>query len=59
NSPHAVRAAKKLVHEVAGKEISVEMIANTVRHIAEIRASDEGREGVRAFLEKRKPNWLV
>ena len=59
NSPHAVRAVKKLVHEVAGKEISAEMIANTVRHIAEIRASDEGREGVRAFLEKRKPNWLL
>ncbi len=30
----------------------------TVEGIADIRASDEGKEGVRAFLEKRKPNWL-
>jgi methylglutaconyl-CoA hydratase len=33
------------------------LIADTVERIAEIRASDEGREGVKAFLEKRKPNW--
>lgn len=59
NSPHAVRAAKKLVREVGGRDISAELIANTVRQIAEIRASDEGREGVRAFLEKRQPNWLA
>lgn len=59
NSPHAVRAAKKLVREVGGRDISAELIANTVRQIAEIRASDEGREGVRAFLEKRQANWLA
>ena len=34
-------------------------IAATVEGIADIRASDEGREGVQSFLQKRKPGWLV
>jgi methylglutaconyl-CoA hydratase len=57
-SPNAVREAKKLVRDVAGAPLSVELIADTAERIAAIRASDEGREGVRSFLEKRKPNWL-
>lgn len=58
NSPNAVKQAKNLVREVGGREISTTLIAGTVKGIAQIRASDEGREGVRSFLEKRKPNWL-
>ena len=58
NSPNAVAQAKVLVREVGGREITAELIASTVEGIATIRASDEGREGVRSFLEKRKPNWL-
>lgn len=58
NSPHAVRQAKRLVREVAGAPLSDSLIAATVEGIAQIRASDEGREGVRSFLEKRKPGWL-
>lgn len=58
NSPNAVRQAKRLVREVSGRPISSVLIADTVEGIAQIRASDEGREGVSAFLEKRKPNWL-
>ena len=58
NSPHAVRQAKALVREVGGREITPALIASTVQGIAQIRASDEGRDGVRSFLEKRKPNWL-
>ncbi len=58
NSPNAVRQAKTLVREVGGREITAELIAGTVQEIAQIRASDEGREGVRSFLEKRKPDWL-
>ncbi len=58
NSPNAVRQAKTLVREVGGREISASLIASTVKGIAQIRASDEGREGVRSFLEKRKPDWL-
>ncbi|MGV8897692.1 MAG: enoyl-CoA hydratase/isomerase family protein [Burkholderiaceae bacterium] len=59
NSPNAVRQAKRLVREVGGKSISSILIADTVEGIAQIRASDEGREGVSAFLEKRKPSWLM
>ncbi len=59
NSPNAVRQAKRLVREVGGKSISSILIADTVEGIAQIRASDEGREGVSAFLEKRKPAWLI
>jgi methylglutaconyl-CoA hydratase len=48
--PHAVRWAKRLVHERPdGPE--------TARWIAERRTSDEGQEGLRAFLEKRPPSW--
>ncbi|MFT3812644.1 MAG: enoyl-CoA hydratase/isomerase family protein [Acidovorax sp.] len=57
-SPNAVRACKKLVRDVAGREIDAALIAATVEGIADIRASAEGREGVQAFLQKRKPSWL-
>ena len=56
--PAAVKACKRLVHDVAGHDITPALAQRTVEGIADIRASDEGREGVRAFLEKRKPNWL-
>jgi methylglutaconyl-CoA hydratase len=57
-SPHAVKEAKRLVHDVAGMALTDDLVADTVERIADIRASDEGREGVRSFLEKRKPGWL-
>ena len=57
-SPNAVREAKKLVRDIAGAPLNAELIADTAERIAAIRASDEGREGVRSFLEKRKPGWL-
>ena len=59
NSPNAVKQAKKLVQDVASREITPTLVAATVEGIAQIRASDEGREGVRSFLEKRKPAWLL
>ena len=58
NGPMAVRACKTLVHDVAGRAIDASLRAETARRIADIRASAEGREGVQAFLTKRKPNWL-
>ncbi len=59
NGPAAVKACKKLVQDVAEQEITKSLIAMTVEAIADIRASEEGREGVRSFLEKRKPSWLI
>ena len=56
--PAAVRACKRLVLDMAEREISEQLIAATVESIATIRASSEGKEGVQAFLNKRKPNWL-
>ncbi len=59
NSPNAVKVCKKLVQDVAGEEIGQPLIAKTVQGIADIRSSAEGREGVSAFLGKRKPSWLA
>ncbi|MHB1198274.1 MAG: enoyl-CoA hydratase/isomerase family protein [Polaromonas sp.] len=56
--PAAVKACKRLLQDVAGHDISAELIARTVQGIADIRASDEGKEGVQSFLQKRKPSWL-
>lgn len=58
-SPQAVKACKRLVQDVAGQELSAELIARTVKGIADIRSSEEGKEGVQSFLQKRKPAWLI
>ena len=57
-SPHAIAQAKQLLDAVSGKEINAPLIADTVQRIALSRASEQGREGVQAFLNKRKPSWL-
>jgi methylglutaconyl-CoA hydratase len=56
--PAAEKACKQLLLDVAGQDMTPELIALTVRGIADIRVSEEGREGIQAFLGKRKPNWL-
>ena len=58
-SAHAVTTCKRLVRDVAGQEISLELVAMTVQAIADSRTSMHGREGVQAFLEKRKPSWTA
>jgi methylglutaconyl-CoA hydratase len=58
-SPNAVGACKKLVQDVAERDINAELVAATVEAIADIRASSEGKEGVQSFLQKRKPRWLA
>jgi len=57
NGPAAVQASKKLVQDFAGQPLTPELRADTARRIADIRASDEGRAGVQAFLNKRAPPW--
>ena len=56
-APGAVADAKQLVRDVAGAPINDDLLHDTARRIAGRRVSEEGREGVAAFLEKRKPNW--
>jgi len=58
-SGSAVSEAKRLVREVAGRPIDEALLADTAERIATARASDDGREGVRAFLDKRKPRWVT
>ncbi len=58
NGPEAVRAAKDLVISVADREISAELIEDTCVRIAHIRVSEEGQEGLAAFLSRRSPNWV-
>ncbi|MBA6411534.1 enoyl-CoA hydratase/isomerase family protein [Parahaliea sp. F7430] len=58
NGPLAIRAAKDLINSVAGQPLSKELIADSCARIAHIRVSPEGQEGLDAFLNKRKANWL-
>ncbi len=59
NGPAAVAAAKGLVLDYDSQTIDDALIADSSQRIAEIRGSDEGREGLSAFLEKRKPSWIM
>jgi len=58
NGPIAVREAKKLAMDVADNTITDSLRADTADRIADRRISDEGQEGLTAFLEKRKPGWI-
>lgn len=68
-APGAAREAKRLADHVgaqlagggswgAAPALDPKLAAETARLIAEMRASDEGREGLSAFLEKRKARWV-
>lgn len=57
NAPQAVIDSKALINQVSGKPIDAQLIDDTARLIADKRASAEGKEGVRAFLEKRAASW--
>jgi methylglutaconyl-CoA hydratase len=54
-SPAAHASTKELIRAVAGRRIDDDLIGDTATRIAAARASDEGKEGIRSFLEKRKP----
>lgn len=57
NGPAATAAAKQLVFDVSHQPAEEELLEKTSLRIATIRVSEEGQEGLKAFLEKRPPNW--
>lgn len=57
NGPRAVEQGKALVSKVAYQPIDDELIDATSQLIANVRVSEEGQEGLGAFLEKRSPSW--
>ncbi len=57
NGPHAVRASKRLIRETGGMPLTAGLRDQTARCIADIRASEEGKAGVNAFLHKTTPPW--
>jgi methylglutaconyl-CoA hydratase len=58
--PFAQSEIKRLLQRVTGRGSATDesMLTDTARWIARIRAGDEGREGLTAFLERRKPRWI-
>jgi methylglutaconyl-CoA hydratase len=55
--PDALARSKKLLARVAKAPISPKLAAETAAVLADIRSGDEAREGIRSFLEKRRPKW--
>ncbi|AXT40681.1 enoyl-CoA hydratase/isomerase family protein [Alteromonas sp. BL110] len=58
NGPQAVAKAKDLVQWVSTQEIDDALLIKTSKLIAQVRTSDEGQEGLSAFLEKRSASWV-
>jgi methylglutaconyl-CoA hydratase len=57
SGPRAIAEAKALIREVAWRRVE-DVQRYTVERISDLRVSPEGQEGMRAFLEKRKPSWV-
>jgi methylglutaconyl-CoA hydratase len=55
--PQALARSKKLLEKVGKAAITPKLAAETAAVLAETRAGEEAREGIRSFLEKRKPRW--
>ena len=51
-------ATKELIGSVVHARIDEKVVEATANHIADIRATPEGQEGLSAFLEKRKAAWV-
>lgn len=57
NSPHALVAIKQLIRNIAKEKITPMLSQKTAEHLANMRSSPDGKEGLTAFLEKRMPQW--
>ncbi len=57
NAPEGLAKAKWIIGEVFARPLDATVVTKTVELIAEVRESDEGKEGLSAFLEKRAPAW--
>jgi len=57
--PRALDETKKLIRLSGGTRLTPAVRVATGRHIAETRASAEGKEGIASFLEKRRPKWVT
>ncbi len=57
NGPEAISSAKKLAADVS-RMVFPELTEYTASLIAQLRMGDEAKEGMAAFLEKRKPQWV-
>ena len=58
NGPGAQAESKALIRMIAGQPIDESTVEETAQRITRVRSSPEGKEGLAAFLEKRKPNWI-
>ncbi|MCX6232431.1 MAG: enoyl-CoA hydratase-related protein [Bacteroidetes bacterium] len=58
SGPNAIKHCKDLIYNITNVLSFNQMHDYTAKMIADIRASEEGQEGMAAFLEKRKPNWI-
>ncbi|POZ60579.1 enoyl-CoA hydratase-related protein [Chromobacterium alticapitis] len=58
NGPAAMRAAKHLTGEIGCQDITPQVMQRCIEHSLHVRMSDEGREGIQALIEMRKPSWL-
>ena len=58
-APSAQKAAKELIEAIKGRPIDAQTLEITAQRIARQRTTDEGRDGVAAFLDKRPPKWLA
>jgi methylglutaconyl-CoA hydratase len=56
SGPNAIKEVKKLINKCEKMDVD-SYKEHTVEKISELRVSDEGQEGIKAFLEKRKPKW--
>lgn len=59
SGPEALSICKEMIGQLANEWSFKESIEKTAQLICKIRATNEAQEGINAFLEKRKPNWII